>query len=398
MHTQIPKFDAQIGKYKFRARASSDVASLTPPSMSAQRRWRSTKKMRRSDSARIQIIKKPMPRQRETSIRVAAMAARKVVEEAAISEEKAGTAAVAAAMSAQGESREEAEEQQHPVQVQQPLFFDHEDVLHMLANSYLRPPSVLALVSSCKSLWSVKAVPLRMDTIPPRKNLKNWEVFVQLQSHYKLIGLKLIMTEPPANYRLALHQIAKSGVSLHTLSLHLIKGNWTEMTPLAKLTSLRHLTINDCSGMADLAALAKLTSLKTLELSGWSRTKLGVADVAALGQFPSLEALILKDCPNLRDVAALGQLTSLKELTLKDCPNMRQVAALGQLTSLKELTLLNCNGMTDLAAALVQLTSLERVKLNWPGSCIGNPDYITFDTAAAAAAWWQAAGTWGQHH
>ena len=31
-----PKFDAQIGKYKFRARASSDVASLTPLSMSAQ--------------------------------------------------------------------------------------------------------------------------------------------------------------------------------------------------------------------------------------------------------------------------------------------------------------------------------------------------------------------------
>ena len=172
------------------------------------------------------------------------------------------------------------------------------------------------------------------------------------------------------------------------------------MTPLAKLTSLRHLTINDCSGMTDLAALAKLTSLKTLELSVWSRTRLGVADVAALEQLTSLKVLILKDCPNLRDVAALGQLTSLKELTLKDCPSMRDVAALGQLTSLKELTLLNCNGMTDLAAALVQLTSLERVKLNkrslaW--HCIGNSDYKTFHTAAAAASWWQAESTWGQH-
>jgi len=87
----------------------------------------------------------------------------------------------------------------------------------------------------------------------------------------------------------------------------------TDTAPLAALTGLRELGIQETRMVDDWSELARLTKLRKLDLSGSS-----VRDLDFAGEMPDLEHVVLDRCGQLLDIDGLASSTVLKSVSLRE--------------------------------------------------------------------------------
>ncbi|MCH7725853.1 MAG: leucine-rich repeat domain-containing protein [Planctomycetes bacterium] len=87
----------------------------------------------------------------------------------------------------------------------------------------------------------------------------------------------------------------------------------SDLTPLTRLTRLQHLRLDD-TPVRDLTTLAKLTSLQVLDLDNTQ-----VSDLAPLAELQNLEWLNIRRT-QVSDLTPLANLTSLQKLWLDNTP------------------------------------------------------------------------------
>ena len=140
--------------------------------------------------------------------------------------------------------------------------------------------------------------------------------------------------------------------NLESLTLQL-RPSTTDITPLANLTKLTHLTLN-IGGITDLRPLTNLTKLTRLELSAND-----ITDITPLANLTKLTFLALWG-NDITDIRPLANLTKLTHLTLNDS----SITDITPLTNLTELTLLGLSGndITDIRP-LANLTKIWQLNL-----------------------------------
>ena len=136
----------------------------------------------------------------------------------------------------------------------------------------------------------------------------------------------------------------------------------TDLSPLANLTQLRVLRMNDgnsvCS-VTDLTPLALLTNLENLQLTCIAE------DLSPLGSMTGLTNLYLRIPTTVKDISFLNTLTNLQHLHIQDTGNnenhlyIEDMSPLSELTQLQDL-MLSFNGISnfDWALNLTELRSL----------------------------------------
>ena len=136
----------------------------------------------------------------------------------------------------------------------------------------------------------------------------------------------------------------------------------TDLSPLANLTQLRVLRMNDgnsvCS-VTDLTPLALLTNLENLQLTCIAE------DLSPLGSMTGLTNLYLRIPTTVKDISFLNTLTNLQHLHIQDTGNnenhlyIDDMSPLSELTQLQDL-MLSFNGISnfDWALNLTELRSL----------------------------------------
>ena len=149
--------------------------------------------------------------------------------------------------------------------------------------------------------------------------------------------------------------------SLEELSL--ISTQVSDLTPIAKLTSLERLVL-DGTQVGDLSPLAKLTSLDEL----WLISTL-VHDLSPLAKLTSLEVLALNNS-RVRDLAPLANLPRLETLFVTDT-QVRDLTPLAKLTSLEELWLDHTQVRQDQFKMLQR--ALPNCYISWSAS-VGQQD------------------------
>ncbi len=96
--------------------------------------------------------------------------------------------------------------------------------------------------------------------------------------------------------------------------LDLIGLKITDLTPIARLTRLEVLEIEDLAQVTSLEPLKRLPVLRRIKLKRLP----GVEDLSALGQLPALIRLEIDGLPGLRSLGPLQDSSTLKQLHLRD--------------------------------------------------------------------------------
>jgi internalin A len=136
--------------------------------------------------------------------------------------------------------------------------------------------------------------------------------------------------------------------------LWLVGYNITDITPLAELTNLEELYIDE-NNITDITPLAGLTNLTILILS-WNN----ISDLSSLKGLTNLATLRLVD-NNITDLTPLAELTNLTTLVLGG-NNIFDLSPLKGLTKLTWLSL-SGNNISDLTP-ITELTNLTKLYLN----------------------------------
>lgn len=141
--------------------------------------------------------------------------------------------------------------------------------------------------------------------------------------------------------------------------LYAFGNDVTDLSPLAGLTNLRQLHLNQSSDLSDLSPLAGLTGLETLLL-----THASITDIAPLAGLSNLRVLHLNE-NSIEDYSVLTGLTGLTELGLSIAPE--QAPVLRDLPNLRALYLIAgshtydsfdpFSGLADLEVLSIQLAA-----------------------------------------
>ena len=134
---------------------------------------------------------------------------------------------------------------------------------------------------------------------------------------------------------------------------HINSNSIKDLSPLAGLTKLTHLTLNQ-NNITDLSALAELINLTWLDIGGNN-----LSNISPISELTKLTGLRLWR-NNIMDISPVANLTHLTELNLNhnNISNISTVAGLTNLTFLR----LNKNNITDISH-LAGLTNLETLDL-----------------------------------
>ncbi|XVU28513.1 NACHT domain-containing protein [Actinoplanes sp. CA-054009] len=124
-----------------------------------------------------------------------------------------------------------------------------------------------------------------------------------------------------------------------------------------KLTSLRHLDLGDNSGVRDAAPLAGLTGLRALSLDNCT----AIDDLGGLSGLRRLQYLSVTALAGVNDWTWLGGLTDLRRLRLDGCviAGLAPLAALSQLRSL----FVDARGGVADVGGMAELPELSRLRL-----------------------------------
>ncbi len=159
-------------------------------------------------------------------------------------------------------------------------------------------------------------------------------------------------------------------MAVRLTDLSLENTSVSNLSPLASLASLQHLTISGAADrggqVRDLAPLANLTNLQILDLSHQD-----VADLSPLSGLTALQSLRIPGAADrggrVRDLAPLANLTNLQDLDL----SYQDVADLSPLSGLTALRGLRIPGAADRGgrvrdlAPLANLTNLQDLDLSY---------------------------------
>ena len=137
----------------------------------------------------------------------------------------------------------------------------------------------------------------------------------------------------------------------------------TDISGLVDLTKLTRLELSD-QRVSSFSALAKMTSLTKLVLSGNRRGVVGSPlSVSHLSKLTALTYLDLRDC-DVRNISHLRSLTSLTQLYLDGNTGLRDISVVSNFTALTELRLAETNiTNAGLSAVLDDLSSLATLVL-----------------------------------
>ena len=125
---------------------------------------------------------------------------------------------------------------------------------------------------------------------------------------------------------------------LTDLRLNLVRTG--ALAQVARLGSLKSLSLERWSSLTDLRPLTALPYLEDLSITGVDLT-----DLSPLGEFPNLTALRLERLPDLDDLSPLAAIPRLTELTLCDLDGIQDLTALAALPALETLTIDALHGL-----------------------------------------------------
>ena len=159
-------------------------------------------------------------------------------------------------------------------------------------------------------------------------------------------------------------------------TLHLNNNGIYDITPLAGLTNLRYLDLSGC-GIGDLTPLAGLTSLEILNVS---RNRGAIRDITPLAGLTNLEILNLNNAGSFLDLSGiisdplgstltpLAGLTNLRHLYLggedRNRSRIDDLTPLAKLTNLEELFLYIKDSVDVLPLCALKMTTIRGVELN----------------------------------
>ena len=135
----------------------------------------------------------------------------------------------------------------------------------------------------------------------------------------------------------------------------------SSVEPLADITSLNTLQLENCPELKNVGALKELKSLHSLALFDCP----GLENLAPISNLTGLQRLNLGGCLALKNADAFKHLAGLQTLILNFCLNLENVDALKSLSALKKLNLHGCERIPP--AALRQLrSSLPNTDITFP--------------------------------
>jgi internalin A len=227
----------------------------------------------------------------------------------------------------------------------------------------------LTLKISCKS-GNIYTDDLVITVNPRQTGLiedVNLEALIRKRLNYKegeLTAEKLQMLDSLSNTDLALkNKIASiKGIEncINITYLLLASESITNLTPLANLTKLEYLDLNQNYTIEDISPIYNLTNLTKLIL--YSNP---IKDISGLGSLTKLKELYLMYTP-IKDISSLSKLINLETLYL-DCSGtgitLNSIEPLRNLTNLKTLYLA-ATGITDISP-LENLTELSLLVLSF---------------------------------
>jgi hypothetical protein len=95
-------------------------------------------------------------------------------------------------------------------------------------------------------------------------------------------------------------------------------------------SKIKFLSLDGCSGLADLRPLSNLQNLDTLSLFGC----VGVQDISPLGDLKQLRGLLLEQCTNVSDIGPIANLSKLENLVLGGPADLTPLSNLRRLVTL----------------------------------------------------------------
>jgi len=129
-----------------------------------------------------------------------------------------------------------------------------------------------------------------------------------------------------------------------------------DITPLASLTSLTWLDIDQSWAFKDISSLSSLVNLKHLNLYGNY-----VSDISAVAGLKTLQYLNIAENSGIQDISVVANLFQLQELDIENS-HLNSIVPISQLTQLKTLYLATC-GISDITP-LVNLRNLQLLELD----------------------------------
>ncbi|CAB4493603.1 unnamed protein product [Rhizophagus irregularis] len=179
--------------------------------------------------------------------------------------------------------------------------------------------------------------------------------FTNLKGSLKIEGFKNLG-------KVSLKELKLTGLKINDCS----QLNRFDLSELTKLTSL---TVRDCPKLTpDDCSLIKLTSLKSLTISNCSRFN----KIFNLSLFPKLESLSIIESSNLItfDCSPSG----LTNLEISDCSQLNQITGFSKLPKLDSLSVINCPKLTKLNCSsiktLIELEVSDLEELNCSNTSI----------------------------
>ncbi len=139
--------------------------------------------------------------------------------------------------------------------------------------------------------------------------------------------------------------------------LFLSLQNISDISPLATLTNLKELSLNQNRLIKDISPLANLTELEYLDIFGNL-----IKDLSPLANLIKLKYLNLRYNEEINDISALKNMTQLVDLKMA-AASITDLAPLNNLTKLQILWFTNC-GVEDISP-LSSLTNIVDLKLSF---------------------------------
>ncbi len=140
----------------------------------------------------------------------------------------------------------------------------------------------------------------------------------------------------------------------------LIISDVTNISAIAMLTKLEHLTVTGSPYLESIEALGSLVNLKTLNLTG-SYSQVENKDLTPLSKLPNLYSVDFEFC--YVDIEEVGKLTQVRELNL-DENNINEISPLANLKNLEVLKIgQTTNGMSNRISDLTPLESLTNLRI-----------------------------------
>jgi Leucine-rich repeat (LRR) protein len=131
----------------------------------------------------------------------------------------------------------------------------------------------------------------------------------------------------------------------------------SDISPLASLTKLKRLGLDQNGKICDISPLAELTELEWLNLSDNM-----IMDISTLQNLSKLKYLNLRYNQNITEISSLNNLRELEELKMANA-SLTDLFPIVDLTKLKVLWFTNC-GISDIGC-LWKLSNVINLKISW---------------------------------